>query len=86
MCVRQLRPRLYATPPPHALHAANFALAGQIYDRGIARGAAPVDRLHARRREFQRRAYRAWVTVLKERDAGERGFHVFRADVYREGE
>lgn len=43
----------------------NYAFADKVYSRGIARRAAPLDRLQARYREFQRRMYRKWIDSQK---------------------
>lgn len=40
---------------------ANYAFADKVYRRGIARGAAPLDRLKLRHREFTRRMSRMWL-------------------------
>jgi len=42
-----------------AEHRSNYAFADKVYGRGIARKAAPLERLQTRYREFQRRMYKA---------------------------
>ena len=46
-----------------AEHKGNFAFADKVFARGLARKAAPLDRLTARYRQFQRRMYKKWVAA-----------------------
>lgn len=48
----------------------DWALAEAVYERGAAVGAAPAERLAARRHEFRRRAYSKWLAALRAREAG----------------
>jgi hypothetical protein len=66
-------PLMFTHPTPHiqrTLRAAgNVAFADKVYARGLARGAAPADRLVARYREFKRRTYRKWRTHVAAAEA-----------------
>ena len=44
-----------------AEHKGNVSFADKVYKRGIARKAAPIERLSARYRQFQRRMFRKWM-------------------------